>query len=285
MTDSKSEELLEQEVDLGRRGKFLLLVGVLIGFVSSMCGIGGGLFAVPLLHFGFHVHLRRAVATGLCLVFATTLASTLTEISSGLFGDGSMINWPLVGCLAVGALGGTQLGYPVSKRFDTRQLRGVFSIVIAVVAIRILTSGESVGHIASEASLGNYMYAIGAGFLGGFVSPILGIGGGLVMVPALLLGPSALGFAGARACALAAAVVTSGRSLSLYWKERTLHTKAAPLLGGGAFLGAIAGVNAVHLDGVVDIARGMLGFILLFVSVRFAVAWWRTRPSRSRDEL
>ncbi|MDG2142730.1 MAG: sulfite exporter TauE/SafE family protein, partial [Planctomycetota bacterium] len=88
-----------------------------------------------------------------------------------------------------------------------------------------------------------------------------------------------------RACALAAAVVTSGRSLSLYWKERTLHTKAAPLLGGGAFLGAIAGVNAVHLDGVVDIARGMLGFILLFVSVRFAVAWWRTRPSRSRDEL
>ncbi|MFT6040518.1 MAG: putative membrane protein YfcA [Gammaproteobacteria bacterium] len=278
MPDQATTDLLEKEVDLGSRGKFLAIVGILIGFVSSMCGIGGGLFAVPLLHFGFKVHLRRAVATGLCLVFATASASTLTEIASGLFGGGSMITWPLVGCLALGALGGTQLGYPVSKRFDTRQLRGVFSIVIAVVAIRILVSSEAVGHVEGEASLGNYLYAVGAGFLGGFVSPILGIGGGLVMVPALLLGPSALGFAGARACALAAAVVTSGRSLSLYWKERTLHTKAAPLLGGGAFVGAIAGVNAVHLDGVVEIARSMLGFVLLFVSIRFAFAWWRTRP-------
>ena len=277
MADAQPTDLLEQEVDLGSRGKFLAIVGFLIGFVASMCGIGGGLFAVPLLHFGFKVHLRRAVATGLCLVFATTSASTLTEIVAGQFGDGSSIRWPLVGCLALGALAGTQLGYPISKRFDTRQLRGVFAIVIAVVAVRILTSGGGAAGLEAEASLGNYLYAAGAGFLGGFVSPILGIGGGLVMVPALLLGPSALGFAGTRACALAAAVVTSGRSLSLYRKERTLHTKAAPLLGGGAFLGAIAGVNAVHLDGVVDIARIMLGYVLLFVSIRFAAAYLRGR--------
>jgi uncharacterized membrane protein YfcA len=266
---------LASEVDLGRRAKFLLIVGICIGFVSSMCGIGGGLFAVPLLHFGFKLNLRRAVATGLCLVFATTLASTLTEIGSGLLGNPTAIRWPLVGCLALGALLGTQLGYPVSKRFDTRQLRGVFSIVIAVVAVRILTAETGLDLGASEATAGNFAYAAVAGFFGGFVSPILGIGGGLVMVPALLLGPSALDFEGARSCALAAAVVTSGRSLSLYWKERTIHSKAAPLLGGGAFLGAIAGVNAVHMEGVIDIAKTMLGCVLIFVSIRFAFAYLR----------
>jgi uncharacterized membrane protein YfcA len=275
MTNSGNALLLEREVDLGNKRILLAVVGALIGFVSSMCGIGGGLFAVPLLHFGYKVHLRRAVATGLCLVFATTLASTLTQISTDLLGSTDAIRWPLVGCLAIGALGGTQIGYPISKRFETRQLRGIFSIVIAIVAYRILNSGGGVEIAAAEASLGNYLYAAGAGFLGGFVSPILGIGGGLVMVPALLLGPSALDFEGARACALAAAVVTSARSLNLYWKERTLHTKAAPLLGGGAFLGAIGGVHAVHLDGVVDIARSMLGFVLIFVSVRFAFAYLR----------
>jgi uncharacterized membrane protein YfcA len=63
--------------------------------------------------------------------------------------------------------------------------------------------------------------------------------------------------------------------LSLYWKERSLHAKAAPMLGGGAFVGAIAGVHAVHLEGVVEQARTMLGFVLVFVSVRFAIAYLR----------
>jgi hypothetical protein len=273
MSSALPEGNLGAEVDLGKRAKFLLLVGFVIGFVSSMCGIGGGLFAVPLLHFAFKLHLRRAVATGLCLVFATTLASTLTEIGTSMLGGESAIRWPLVGCLAIGALVGAQLGYPVSKRFDTRQLRGIFSIVIAIVAVRILTADGGGGGEDTAASLSNYAYAAGAGFFGGFVSPILGIGGGLVMVPALLLGPSALGFAGARACALAAAVVTSGRSLSLYWKERSIHAKAAPLLGGGAFAGAIAGVNAVHMEGVIDVAKTMLGVVLVFVSIRFALAY------------
>ena len=275
MTSEQQVYPLSAEVDLGKRGKFLVLVGFAIGFVSSMCGIGGGLFAVPLLHFGFKLHLRRAVATGLCLVFATASASTLTEIATAMLGGESSVRWPTVACLACGALVGTQVGYPVSKRFDTRQLRGIFSVVIAIVAVRILTADGGSGGLEGEASLYNYAYAVAAGFFGGFVSPILGIGGGLVMVPALLLGPSALGFAGARACALAAAVVTSGRSLSMYWKERSLHLKAAPLLGGGAFMGAIGGVNAVHVEGVVVVAKTMLGLVLIFVSIRFAVAFLR----------
>jgi len=264
---------LADEADLRGRGWMLGFVGMAIAFVGAMCGIGGGLFAVPLLHFGFRIHLRRAVATSLALVFATTSAATLAEVFSGE----SAIQWGKVGFMTLGILLGAQAGFPVSKRFDTRQLRGIFSVVILAAALRILFRGEAA--LVEPVATGWWpnLYAGLAGFGAGFVSPILGIGGGLVMVPALLLGPSGLSFAAVRACSMAAAVVTSGRSLSMYWREGSLHHIATPFLAGGAFIGAIVGVGAVHMPGVIEHARTMLGLVLVFVSVRFAVAWWMGR--------
>ena len=49
----------------------LSVAGSLIGFLGSMCGVGGGLFAIPLLHYGLGIELRRAGATARCRVFAT----------------------------------------------------------------------------------------------------------------------------------------------------------------------------------------------------------------------
>ena len=273
MTPDEERAFLGPEVDLEGRGWMLGILGLLIGFVGAMCGIGGGLFAVPLLHFGFKIHLRRSVATSLALVFATTTAATIAEVLSGE----SEIQWAKVGFMTLGILLGAQAGFPVSKRFGTRQLRGAFSIVILAAALRILVHGDEPLVRTIQEGWWPNLYAGLAGFGAGFVSPILGIGGGLVMVPPLLLGPSGLGFAAVRASSMAAAVVTSGRSLTMYVKEGSLHHIAAPFLAGGAFVGAILGVTTVHLPGVVDYARSMLGLVLVFVSVRFAVAWWKGR--------
>lgn len=260
--------------DVADRGVLLFLVGLGVAFIGSMCGIGGGLFTVPILHFGFGLHLRRAVATSLVLVCATTTAATIAEVFSGE----SAIAWDLVGFLVVGTLVGAQLGYPISKRFNTHHLRGLFAIVIAIAAARILfAGGEPIVNAPEDANLTAALYSAAAGFLGGFVSPILGIGGGLVTVPALLLGPSALSFAGVRACSMATAVVTSGRSLSLYWKERSIHLQVALPLATGALIGAGIGVTTVHLPGVIHYARLLLGLVLIFVSLRFALAWWQER--------
>jgi len=264
---------LEPEKDLTGSGPKLFFIGLGIAFIGALCGIGGGLFAVPLLHFGFKMHLRRAVATSLCLVFATTTAATIAEVLSGE----SEIHWGKVGFMTIGVLLGAQAGFPISKRFDTRQLRGVFSIVILLAALRILFAGSEGPIVAAPPGWWPNLYAGLAGFGAGFVSPILGIGGGLVMVPALLLGPSALGFAAVRACSMAAAVVTSFRSLSMYWKEGSVHHIAAPFLAAGAFVGAILGVTTVHMPGVTDYARQLLGLVLIFVSYRFATAWWKGR--------
>jgi len=47
----------------------LVGLGLMVALLCSMCGIGGGVFAVPILHYLYGIPLKRAVATVLCLVW------------------------------------------------------------------------------------------------------------------------------------------------------------------------------------------------------------------------
>ena len=57
----------------------LALGGVVLGAHSAMCGIGGGVFAVPWLVFGFGLPMPQAVANSLVLVAASTSSATAFE--------------------------------------------------------------------------------------------------------------------------------------------------------------------------------------------------------------
>lgn len=88
------------------RGLLLLLAGAAIAFIGALCGIGGGLFAVPMLHYLFKLDLRASVATALCLVAATAYSSTLTEVLR----EDSALELMVVGPLAVGRSSGRSSG-------------------------------------------------------------------------------------------------------------------------------------------------------------------------------
>ena len=107
------------------------------------------------------------------------------------------------------------------------------------------------------------------GILAGTVSPLLGIGGGLVVVPGLLLLIPEIGGLGARAASLGVACVTSLRSLQLYARERSVELGVAPWFVAGALLGASLGVQVVHLDGVAAAGRRLLAAIMVVTAWRF----------------
>ncbi len=241
-----------------------------------MLGVGGGLFATPLLHFGCGLRLRRAVATSLVLVFATAFSATVTE----LFHAEPALSLPALLWLVPSGLVGAQAGFALSRRVSGRKLRAIFVVVLLVAAYRVLWAARPEVEPAAGAldlSLAAGLRVAAVGFGGGLVAPLLGIGGGLLVVPGLLLTVPELGYLGARACSMALASVTSLRSVWLCSRGGDIDLPRGGWLGFGALVGAVAGVSAVHRPGWAGGARILLGVVLVLVALRMALDLLRSR--------
>jgi hypothetical protein len=246
--------------------RWFVVAGLLIGFAGALCGIGGGIFAGPLLHAVRKLPLRRAAATAILVILGTTTASTTAEF---LRGDSQLV-WSVVWPLAGGALLGAELGFRLSKRIDERALKQLFAVVLILAGLRVLFFTQGlVGAERLDARL-ELALAFAIGLAGGSLTPLLGIAGGVVMVPALFLALGELGFGGARACALAAGAVSALRSLWLHARAGNISYSLGLPLAAGALLGALVGVEAAHLEALAFFGRLLLGFILLGQGARFA---------------
>ncbi len=248
---------------------WLVPAGIAIGFVGSLCGIGGGLFAVPLLHSVRGFELRRAVATSLVLVFATTAAATLTEVLQGA----PSTRWSVVLGLVPGSYLGARWGFRVAERTSARSLKLIFVFLLCAASLRVLFASRSeTSALATAAEHGWRATALSfvVGIGGGFLAPLLGLGGGILTVPGLFLGIPGLGFAAARTASLAAGAVAAGRSLRLHARAGRVAWGSGLRLGVGALLGGAAAAAVARHPGWVEAGRLGLGIVLLGVALRFA---------------
>lgn len=256
------------------------VLGALIGAYSTMCGIGGGVFAVPLLHYALGFELKTAVANSLVLVAASTTTATLFELAH----PSNALSFPVVAGLVVASFVGTQAGYRAAKRMDARALKALFAVLLVAVATEILLRQRGAdAPIANLAALGarDWVWVAAIGFVSGFVAPLLGIGGGLVAVPGLLFALPSLGYLGARACSMAMSTFTAWQSVVLYARDGSLKQRTSPSLAIGAAVGAAIGLQLVHFEGAVSVARGLVAFALYFAAARFAWDLWVARRTRS----
>ena len=252
-----------------------MLLWLIAAIASTMCGIGGGLFAVPILHFLLGLPLKTATATSLVSVFAMTLAGTLAE----LMHPQPALNWPVVACLCLGGLVGARVGQFAAQRIAVRTLTWILAIVLSAAGIRLLLSGEPVSPVRISLSSLDPVHAlivIALGFIGGFVAPILGVGGGLFVVPGLVL--QGLGYLSARACSTAMAAVNSAQLTWMNLRAGSVQRSVLLPFSAVAVLGAVIGISLVHRPGWAASARLMLGALLLFSGAKFG--WSALRQQR-----
>lgn len=278
---SEVEPELSLRGALGKRPPLaILLAWPLASILAAVCGIGGGIFLVPLLHYVGRMPLRLAVGTSLVTMFALGGTATVRE----LFHEGGAFNPVLTLALVVGGFVGACLGYPVAQRLKPRALKAVFAVVLLAAAARmvLMESGAGDPRALLELSLTDAALVVLIGLAGGFVAPLLGIGGGLIAIPALFFTFHELDYLEVRAAAIALTVVTSLRSGLLYWRAGEVHLPTAAWLAVISAGAALVAVALVHLPGGAEAARILVAAILFFVALRFG--WDVRRPDGRRGE-
>jgi uncharacterized membrane protein YfcA len=114
-------------------------LSVVVGFISSLFGIGGGIIHVPVLNRTLNFPVRIATATSqVILGFMALIGTSVHLIQGNLAG-----HLETVGVLGVGAVGGAQVGAQLSNRIHGTGIIRLLAIALGVVGIRILVSSMS----------------------------------------------------------------------------------------------------------------------------------------------
>ncbi len=200
----------------------LTLAGLFIGFVAGMFGVGGGFILTPLLSLSFKIPMPIAVGSALCQKIGTSIGSFLKHRQ---YQHGEVrVDFVMVGASIVGVDAGTRLlgvladlgtftnahGRPVS--IVTLTLEGIYAAILLFAASMTVNAARRGGTSTSGAALpatpplvrfGLPPYIalpeVGIprvsvtvmayiGFVTGMLSGLLGIGGGVALLPVLIYG-------------------------------------------------------------------------------------------------
>jgi uncharacterized membrane protein YfcA len=157
----------------------LIALGLAAGFLSGVFGVGGGTVIVPALVLWFAVAQKKATGTSVAAILPTAIFGTL---SYGLQGA---LDWVAAGALALGVFVGAQFGSAFLTKLRVGFLQGLFMcFLVAVIVSLWFVVPERDDVIPMTPIVFSLLIVLGlvTGLLGG----ILGVGGGIIVVPVLI---------------------------------------------------------------------------------------------------
>lgn len=242
----------------------VLGIGLVSGLFGGLLGVGGGVIMVPAMVFFLQFDQKRAHGTSLMCVLALAASGLIIYARHGNVDLGFAL------ALAGGGVVGAMVGARAAGVMNNAMLRKIFSVFVLLVglymillAVGLINVGSG-GSQASDHSAGRILTAIGIGLLTGFLSALLGIGGGMVMIPSMVL---ILGINQkmAQGISLAAMIPTAMSGVLMHARMGNVETKAGKWIALGAILGALAGSwGAVQLN--VAVLQVIFACLLMWTS-------------------
>ncbi|MBD3586046.1 sulfite exporter TauE/SafE family protein [Salinimonas sp. HHU 13199] len=162
---------------------FCLGIGLVVGLLAGMLGIGGGVIIVPalsyllvhFLHLDTDLVMPMAIATSLSTIIFTGMSSAAAHYRLGNI-DKKLVFYAGIG-IAIGATLGAQFASHISGHL----LKNIFAVLVMLIALQmVFGKREASKHTATNKMLGM------VGGVTGFISALMGIGGGALLVPALV---------------------------------------------------------------------------------------------------
>ncbi len=157
----------------------LLLVGIAGGLLSGLFGIGGGTIIVPALALWLAMPQKMSAGTSVAAILPTAIVGSISYAVQG------NVDWVAAILLAAGIIAGAQLGTYLLARIPVAAVQWAFMGFLAVVIVSlwfVVPSRDS--EITIDFAFGALLVL--TGFITGILSGILGVGGGVVVVPVLM---------------------------------------------------------------------------------------------------
>ncbi len=166
----------------------LLTTGIIVGFASGLLGIGGGFIMVPVQIWALTSQgVEPTIATRIAL--GTSLAVVLPTALSGCRGhscQGAVLWRPGI-LLGISGLLGALLGGSIAAHAPGYLLQRLFGFVVLAGALRMLLFARILSTRSNFDKGESMAKGVLLGFVAGTISGLTGIGGGVILVPAMIV--------------------------------------------------------------------------------------------------
>jgi uncharacterized membrane protein YfcA len=260
----------------------LPIFGFLIGTVAALTGIGGGVFIVPLLTLFYALQPANAAGTSLTTIIFTAVAATLNYVRQ------KRIYYKTGLILAITTAPGAFLGAYLTTVLAARELGLIFGFFLIFVAMRMLIDLSRIrsmysnkGTAPCEApicsdnelleSTSRLLTGATLSFFGGLASGLLGIGGGVLLVPIMTL-VMEVPIHVATATSMFTMMFTSASGVTQHYMANHISLEYVLPLALGTILGAQLGaytskrLSAKYL-------RAIFGAMLLVVGIQMILKY------------
>jgi uncharacterized membrane protein YfcA len=243
------------------QGALGLASGALVGFSLGLVGGGGSILAVPLMVYVVGVPDAHVAIGTSAIAVAANAAVNLSNHARG-----GTVRWSCALSFAAAGIIGAFLGSIFGKMLDGQKLLALFALLMLVIAVLMLKTRSRIGLPDVQMDWTNMPAIVGLGLATGTLSGFFGIGGGFLIVPALMLatGMSIMNAVSSSLVAVTAFGLTTAASYA--WSGLISWGLAGLFVAGGIAGGLIGTRSARQLSA----RRGALNIV--FAAVIIAVA-------------
>jgi uncharacterized membrane protein YfcA len=156
------------------------LLAVLIGLSLGLMGGGGSILTVPILVYVLGMNAKLSIALSLAIVGVTSLVGSYSHYRAG------NLNLKIASVFTPFAMGGTFIGAKLSAFLTGSTQLIIFAVVMLIAAFFMFRGRAEIEADEKDKKL-NYPLIIGEGIFVGILTGIVGVGGGFMIVPALVL--------------------------------------------------------------------------------------------------
>jgi uncharacterized protein len=225
--------------------------GAIIGALGGLIGLGGAEFRLPLLIGAFRFAALQAVILNKAMsliVVATALPFRAATVPFGAIAA----HWPIIVNLLAGSLLGAWFGAGWATRLKSQTLYRVIAVMLALIAVVLVLGHGMGGSGAMLTGVAQMVVGIVAGFGIGIVAALLGVAGGELLIPTLvLLFGADIRLAGSLSLAVSLPTMIVG--FSRYSRDRSFavlgeNKRFVLVMAAGSIVGTFIGGKLLGLE-------------------------------------